>query len=513
MMEIDKEKIMNVVIYTRVSTKEQIDNYSLSTQEKICRDYIEKNGWSVAHLFQEEGESAKSTDRTELLKLLEYCIKNKGKIDVVLVYKLDRISRVSADYQGIRAALLRCGVVLRSVTETINDSAQGKFMENIFAAVAQLDNDVRGERTKAGLQERVRQGLWAWAPPIGYKSSPTGMIIDTERAPFIKKIFEMYSTGKYTICYMARAANRMGIKTKQGNKISPQTLTRILENKLYMGIISVQGWKDEVDGIHEKIISPELFYRVKQVRKGNSNAAGPRLSNNPNYPLKNIAKCIDCKKFLTASKSKGRTRRYSYYHCICGKTRVPKEVLEEKFLHLLKQIQPDSNFIELFREVLITVWRMKQRTVLVELQKIEKELSTLKEMKARLIEKNLIGVISDADYKEQIESLSSRIVTKEIERSEIRIEETDIDYLVSVSEELFTKVSTIWLDASFENKLVFQRLLFPRGILYDGEIIGTEELGFPFKLISSVGLDNTNLVPRRGIEPLTYSLEGSRSIR
>lgn len=193
------KKIMNVVIYSRVSSKEQVENFSLSSQEKLCRDFATKQGWSVLKLFQEEGESARTTNRTQLSKMMEFCTKNRGNLDAVLVYKVDRIARNSADHYAIRALLTRLGIVLRSVTEVIDETATGKLTEGMFSLIAQFDNDQRSERTRAGLMERVRQGLWAWAPPMGYKSSPTGMIVDHEKAPYVIQAFELYSTGNYSI--------------------------------------------------------------------------------------------------------------------------------------------------------------------------------------------------------------------------------------------------------------------------------------------------------------------------
>ncbi len=492
----ESAKIMNVILYTRVSSKEQLQGFSLSSQEKLCREYAERQGWNVIEVFQEEGESAKTADRTQLLKLLEYCVRNKGKIDAVLVYKVDRVARVSADHHSIRAALSRCGMVLRSVMENIDETSTGKFMENMFAAVAQFDNDVRADRTREGLKERVRQGLWAWTPPIGYKSGTSCMVIDSEKAPYIKKTFELYSTGNYTIREIAKLFNKWGIRTKRGNNISPQTVTKVLENKLYMGIIDVNGWEGEVEGIHEKIIDPELFYKAQAVRSGKSVSAVPRLVNNPEFPLKNIAKCHDCSKYLTGSKSTGRTKKYAYYHCVCGKTRIRKEGLEDSFLYFLKQIQPNEDFIKLFRESMVQIWKMKQGSVIVEQQKLDKELLMFRTRKTLLMEKNFNGIITDTELKEQLDILSSRVAIKEVERSEIRTEESNIDYLVSVSEELFRKVSTVWLDAPFEYKLKFQQLLFPKGILYKDGSIGTVELGIPFNLIVNADVEKTTLVPQ-----------------
>ncbi len=509
-MEIDN-KIMNVILYTRVSTQEQVKGFSLSSQEKICKEYAERQNWNVVEVFQEQGESAKTADRTQLLKLLEYCIKNRGKVDAVIAYKLDRVARNAADYQGIRAALSKCGVVLRFATETVNETSQGKFMENIFAAIAQLDNDVRAERTKAGLKERVNQGLWAWAPPMGYKSNPGGMIVDQEKSTYIKQAFELYSTGAYTLKDIARKFNKWGIRTKRGNKISPQFVTNMLENKLYIGLIEVKNWENVVEGVHEPIITPELFYKAERVRQGKSVSNAPRMVNNPEFPLRGIAKCSSCSRYLTGSYSSGRSQKYAYYHCICGETRVRKEILEELFLNYLKKVQPNEVFAKLFHEILVDVWKLKQRAVIVDLQKIDKELAHLKNIKSILIDKNLNGVISDNDLREQSSIIQSKITIREVERSETRLEETNIDYLVSISEELLSKVSTVWLDAPFEHKLKFQQLLFPKGINYVDGNIGTEELGLPFKLIVNADMEKTTLVSRTGVEPVTDSLRGNCS--
>lgn len=496
-----EEKIMKAILYTRVSTKEQMEGYSLSYQEKLCKEYATKQDWEVLEVFQEEGESAKTADRTQFQKMLDYCSRNKGKIDIVLVHKIDRFSRNSADHHSVRAILARYGVVLRSVSENINESSQGKFMESIYSAVAQYDNDVRAERVREGLKEKVRQGYWAWIAPIGYTNTPNGLAIDKETAPYIRKAFEAYAQGNRTVRDLARLFNKWGIRNKKGGKLCPQSVIKILQNKLYIGIISIKDWGEEVDGVHEKIIEPKLFYKVQNIRHGRCLTTAPRLFKNPEFPLKNVGKCNNCKKFLAGSKSKGRNKRYAYYHCFCGNTRIRKEEFEDRFLSFLKKIAPNTEFKKLFRAVLVDVWKQKQSTMLNDLKKIDQELARIKDLKSKLIQKNLSGIISDEDYKEQSELLSGKLATKELERSEIRHEETDIDYLVSLSEELFSKVSTIWLEASFENKLRFQHLLFPEGITYESGEIRTARLGLPFNLIDAFTSNKTTVVSDQGLEP------------
>src|SRR5947209_7742603 len=106
------------ILYLRVSTEEQVDNFSLSTQEDICRKEAEKRGYEVVQIFREEGRSAKTiTGRPVLISLIEYCRKNKHNVQATFVYRLDRISRVTADYLAIRKKLAENGITIISSTE------------------------------------------------------------------------------------------------------------------------------------------------------------------------------------------------------------------------------------------------------------------------------------------------------------------------------------------------------------------------------------------------------------
>jgi site-specific DNA recombinase len=103
----------SAVIYCRVSTAEQVQNLSLSTQEKLCRDYCGRQGWDVAKVFIEQGESAKTANRTELQNLLTYCREHKRGLAAVVVYSLNRFSRDSKDHHILRGLLLGFGIALR----------------------------------------------------------------------------------------------------------------------------------------------------------------------------------------------------------------------------------------------------------------------------------------------------------------------------------------------------------------------------------------------------------------
>src|SRR5262249_31413734 len=157
-----------------------------------------QQGYKVARVFVEEGESAKTADRTELKALLQYCREAKD-IKAVIVYKLDRFARNAGDHAQIRALLNSMGVQLRSVTEPIDDSSTGKFIELVLSGVAELDNNIRTERSVKGMKQRLQEGVWTFPPPLGYRASTNAgvktIVPDEQSAPLITKAFEEFATG------------------------------------------------------------------------------------------------------------------------------------------------------------------------------------------------------------------------------------------------------------------------------------------------------------------------------
>ena len=145
------------ILYLRVSTEEQVDNFSLDTQEELCRKEAEKRGYQVTQVFREEGRSAKNiSGRPILISLLEYCRKHKREVQALFVYRLDRVSRITADYLAIRKKLGEQDVTIVSATEPTGDSPTEKLVETILAGFAQLDNDIRSQEWSTS-QVFVRQ--------------------------------------------------------------------------------------------------------------------------------------------------------------------------------------------------------------------------------------------------------------------------------------------------------------------------------------------------------------------
>ena len=185
----------NAVIYCRVSTEEQIDNLSLTTQQERSRDLCARNGWKVARVFQDEGKSAKTIQRDALLEMFKYCNDPQKGIGYVVVHDLSRFSRNMEDQLRAMAELRTAGVMLRSVMENIDETASGKLMRNIYGAFNQFDNDRKAERTILGMKKAASVGRFPFKAPLGYinvsAQSGRNLIADPKSAPLIQKAFEL----------------------------------------------------------------------------------------------------------------------------------------------------------------------------------------------------------------------------------------------------------------------------------------------------------------------------------
>jgi len=312
--------MVGAVIYIRVSTKEQTENLSLSTQLKACEEYCERQGLKVLARFREEGDSAKTADRTELQELLHYCRTHKGTVQFVVVFNLTRFAREKYDHFALRAHLKSLGISLRSATEPIDDTSTGKLMEGVLAAFAQFDNDVRSDRTRAGMRAALELGRWTFLAPLGYMNAPRAMgkslIPDSERAPLVRRAFQDFASGRFTKHEVRKAVNALGLKTRRGQPVPSQTFDGMLRNRVYIGQVDVADYGVSTRGDFEPLVSEKVFYRVQAILDGRLEMTAPRQRNDPDFPLRGYVRCEKCGKPLTASWSKGRSEYYAYYHVL-----------------------------------------------------------------------------------------------------------------------------------------------------------------------------------------------------
>ncbi len=502
------------IIYCRVSSHDQVQGTSLDNQKRACLQFAENKGIQIEGIFIEKGESATAANRTEFLKALDYCRKNKGHVSAFIVWKIDRFARNTTDHFAVRAKLLQYGVIVHSVTEPISQDPQGKLMETLLAGFAEFENEVRKQRCTAGMQARLREGIWLWTPPIGYinskKSSDRRKLRpdepDPERFYLIQKALRAYSTGNYTLLALTELMNKWGLRTRTGKPMRKQLVEVMLRDKFYAGII-VDPWTgEEYRGKHEQMITFEEYQRIKYSKNKASRLKNiPHLSIHPDFPLRGLVRC-GCNEKLTGSWRKGYSKKYAYYSCNNQKCPhyshgIPKQDLEQKFIRILEDITPQEGIVSLFETVVIDCWRNNKETSMQEKEHYGQELKRLEARKEQLIQMRLNNEISKEEFLKLKDGLENQIIGIQISNNEAQIEQLDIEAAMSYVTMFLKDPARIWQDMNeITQKQRFQKIVFPEGLTYDksSDTFGTAVLSPIFKLIREFEGDKSDLVARVG---------------
>lgn len=469
------------VIYCRVSTKEQVEEgNSLATQEKICKEYAVKHGYEIVQSFIELGESAKTADRTELKKLLAFCTSKKEKIEAVIIYRVDRLSRQVEDYTFIKSKLRQSGVTIKSTAEHFEDDPAGRFMENIIANVAQFDNDVRTERSVNGMKDAVREGRYVWLAPIGYKNvkiNGKSNIVPTDDAVIIKEIFSEIARNKLPIDTVWKQIN---LKWSAGEKLkfNRSYFYRLLQNELYSGWITKFGERHK--GCFEPLLSEELFNEVQYIIGTRKKQNIGYKRNHPDFPLRKFF-FHPCGHGLTGGWSKGKYKKYPYYFYHLPKSLFPKESLETKFVSLLNEYSINkvfwSRLVTYTKKHLSQIQQTKKQSITDYATRIE----ALKQKQHILIDKNLSGILPDDLLKKELSIIE--IELKEVEYlSKKEIQDVASDSIIPLLNEFVELPGETWKRANYKGKIMLQWFYFPKGVIYDGSEFRTPKTCCLFKL-------------------------------
>ena len=475
-MNEQNKEIKTAVIYLRVSTEEQVDNFSLDTQADICSKEALRKGIEVIKVFREEGRSAKTIKgRPVLIELLEYCRKNKRKIDAVIVYRLDRISRKTSDYLAIRQKLATCDITLLSATEPTGNSPTEKLVETILAGFAQLDNDVRSERTKNGMRARFLSGLQNGNPPMGYKMSDGYATKDPETWSSIKKSWDLMATGKHTLEDMAKFLNKQGVKQVIRGKeytIRPQTVSRIYKNKFYFGILTSASYPEEIKGQHIPMITEAQYYKVQSVIAGRNNSIKLPIvvknRDNPDFPLRRLVKCSKCGTPFTGGWSSGRTTKHAYYFCRnrCGTPSVKAYELDFTTAEYLRHISPMPECLDAFIALLRNSYYKRASILQKKKNSAEVELKKLYSLRQSLIEKNLSGVYSDEIFKEQNKLIEEQITTIQMTKDDELLEKYNLQSVVEFIKDKFADLGKTYQQSDISQIRVLLGSIFPSGLAW-----------------------------------------------
>ncbi|MFC4636659.1 recombinase family protein, partial [Dokdonia ponticola] len=210
------------VIYTRVSTKDQLDNASLETQKKYCELFAKKKGIEVLEYFGGTHESAQSDERKEFQKMLTYVRRHKKEVRCIIVYSYDRFSRTGANGAYISDQLKKKeGIITLSVLQEVDvTTASGSFQQNLYYMFSQFDNELRRDKSVSGMKEKLRKGFWIATVPFGYTNLNPGKgkvqnIVINEQGKLLRYAFKWKANENLSHREIAEKLERKGLIINQ----------------------------------------------------------------------------------------------------------------------------------------------------------------------------------------------------------------------------------------------------------------------------------------------------------
>lgn len=313
-----------VILYLRVSTNSQAEEgYSIDIQKERLLAFCKAHGWIVVGIITDPGFSGSNLERPGIQRVIHE-VENKNT-DMVLVYKLDRLSRSQKDTLWlIEDCFLPNGVDFTSMQESLDTSTQfGRAMLGILSVFAQLERENIKERTFGGRVERAKEGLWHGGgnDPIGYNYVDGELVINHHEASQVRRVFDLYASGASVTEIRDFMVSR-GYQTKHGDWTHTNTIRSVLDNELYTGVVHFDGEKSDKNA-HPAIISRALFERVRHLRE--RSLANQYKEVESDHLLTGFVYCGSCGARYFPKKN----RSGNVYYCCYSRAKVNKAMVKD----------------------------------------------------------------------------------------------------------------------------------------------------------------------------------------
>lgn len=434
----EPKKRTRCAVYTRKSTEEGLDMEfnSLDAQREAGESYITSQrheGWTlVPEYYDDGGFSGGSMERPALKKLMRDI--DLGLIDVVVVYKVDRLSRSLSDFAKLIDLFDKHNVSFVSVTQQFNTTtSMGRLTLNILLSFAQFEREVIGERIRDKIAATKRKGMWmGGTPPLGYDTKDKKLVINDKEADLVRLIFERF-TILQSMTLLAKELRDQGYRSKgwvtKGGKergshtITKGTLYKILNNRTYLGEIRHLG--NNYQGQHKPIVSHALWEKTRSVMKENPRKRQIRTRGLSTALLQGMCLCGGCQSTMTPTHSKKSSsgRVYRYYKASahlkndcedCPVGPVPAGELENIVLNQIRlAICTPEMMVRVWREAIKEDHEITERQVRDGLQNMHliwDELFPLEQARLlRLLIEKIIVNVDRIDIRVRAEGLNSLI--------------------------------------------------------------------------------------------------------
>ena len=419
---------MNVVIWARVSSREQKEGYSIDAQLRAMRDRALKNGWSVVREFEVAESAKRGAERRAFNQMFKWVKANarREKIKAILSHKLDRVCRNMRDAVRLQELEDACGVQLAFVENQFGPGAAGALSFNVMAAVAQYYSDNLRSEVLKGMDEKVRQGWPTGHAPFGYlnvddREEPVIPHPDTSKA--VMRIFELYSTGKHTFESLADKLTEEGFTYRPSqSRFYRTTLSYILNNRFYIGELVRNG--KTYPGKYRLLIDRQTFNLCQDIL----HARNRRMANHAHLFSSGLIRCAHCGFAMTGEiirrkLSGGRVRKHVYYRCANNHpddghptVRWREENLEQAILDDFATMRmPSEEIADWFRASLKAAFADVEDLHKRHTQMLSKRKTELANMQDRLLNCYLSGDIEEAAFQAKTAKLKRELV--EVEQS------------------------------------------------------------------------------------------------
>lgn len=319
------DKLLRCAVYTRKSTEDGLEQEfnSLDAQYEACSSYAlsqRHEGWVlVRDRYDDGGFSGGNMERPGLKRLLADI--EAGKVDIVLLYKIDRLTRSLTDFSKIVEVLDRAGASFVSITQSFNTTtSMGRLTLNMLLSFAQFEREVTGERIRDKIAASKKKGLWMGGPvPLGYEVKDRKLVVTEDEAEQVRHIMRRY-VALGSVPALAEELDREGYRTKVQQKSSGPhrggciyrrgTLYHLLSNRIYRGFIVHKG--KAYPGEQEPIVDEQLWDEVQALLAANASGSSRRQKHQ--HPSLLLGKVIDGEnRAMTPSHASKSRRRYRYY--------------------------------------------------------------------------------------------------------------------------------------------------------------------------------------------------------
>ncbi|MFZ5823893.1 MAG: recombinase family protein [Bacillota bacterium] len=412
--------------YIRVSTDEQAQSgYSLMAQRERLESFARSQGWTLAKVYEDDGYSAKDMNRPALQEMLN----DAQPGEVILAYRLDRLTRSVLDLYELMKVFEKEGVLFKSATEEFNTTTpHGRLMITLVAVLAQWERETIAERVKMGRQKKASTGEWPGGPiPFGYKAESgrvkagrqlIRLAPDPERAHLVREMFDRYLAGTGVRGLVLWLNDEVRVRAVNGGPWRTNAVSKILTNPVYCGDIvhgrRIAGPVTRVEGNHEAIVPREIFEAVQSMFERRK-AMPPRQATGA-YPLAGVARCGECGGSISTLL---RTKEgHYYYRCLnyvngrgCGDpplTSFPGPMAEEMVVELIAGLQQPDRLDEFLREC-EAEWAKKLGFDGAEIKRMESDLQEARMAIGRWDHAYETGKLEFDDYLARVQPHKERI--------------------------------------------------------------------------------------------------------